>query len=560
MLSSLIIEDLRAQPIGQASVFFYHFASERRGFCAAYSALRAILVQLVHTFRPDKAVIDRVAVLMDSEGSGQLRASDEEVGAALSLLLETVPNPTLVFDGIDECGDRPWFLELIRDLSAATSSKVLLLGRPNVELPMRFSHLSIYLDRSLNLPDIKLYLEPQVSQLIERKLIPVGTSVQEIANTLASRAEGMFLWSFLFMKYLGCRAISPKERLEAIFTPSLIEGLDGVYGKILGTLDRAYNKEKAKVQKIFELIAVATRPLRAEELQIAITIEPGNVTETSSLIVDFEEVIPIICGALVEVQSDKTVRFIHSSFRDFLATTSTGTFVINEWKANIRFSTLCLSYFIHDLPSSTIYQNGQGADVFSVRKTFPFIEYALQWISHAAAGFGLSNDNSSPPNLSIENEFYMLLAKFLSRPLTITVWIETSWSFRVQPSVKLLTNLRSRDRVSQHASLFDSNSLAVTLIEDLSLQLDRLNSEWGHLLKKNPSSIWGESISAFLQSDFWFRTKDTKVSSMLPANAIGSYQSGGPSRPVLVQSQVSQDTKRLGVILVLPSRQVESCF
>jgi hypothetical protein len=142
----------------------------------------------------------------------------------------------------------------------------------------------------------------------------------------------------------------------------------------------------------------------------------------------------------------------------------------------------------------------------------------------------------------------MLVAKFLSRPLTITVWIETSWSFRVQPSVKLLT------------SLFDSGSLDVTLLEDLSSQLDRLNSEWGHLLKENPLEIWGDSISAFLQSDFLFRTKNTKVSPMLPTDAVGSYQSGGQSRAVLVRSQVSQDNTRLGVVLVLPSRQVESYF
>jgi hypothetical protein len=364
--------------MGLVPIFFYHFASERKGFCAAYSALRAILVQLVHTLPFDKAVMDRVAVLMYSEGSGQLRASDEEVGAALSLLLETVPNPILVFDGIDECEDHSWFLELIRDLSTATSSKVLLLGRPNVELPMWFSHLSIYLDRSLNLSDIKLYLEPRVLQLLERKLFPVGTSAQEMVDMLASRAEGMFLWAFLFMQYLGCRSISPKERLEAIFTPSLIEGLDGVYGKILGTLDRAYSKEKANVRKIFELIAIAAYPLRVEELQTAIAIEPGNVTDSLSLIVDFEEAIPIMGGALVEVQRDKTVRFIHSSFRDFLATISAGTFMIDERKANNRCSTLCLSYFIHDLPSSTLYQIGHGAGAFDMKRAFPFIEYALQ--------------------------------------------------------------------------------------------------------------------------------------------------------------------------------------
>ncbi|KAH0559610.1 hypothetical protein GP486_003875 [Trichoglossum hirsutum] len=563
VLSSLLIEDLRDVSMSSTgdlsshgSVFFYHFASERRDHCGPYSALRAVLVQLVHRFQSHKNIIDQITILMELNNGGKLKASDEEIFAALSLLLEGLEHTVLVFDGLDECEEHTTLLELIRELCASTTTRVLLLSRPNVGLPMRFHHLSLYLHQSSNFQDIKLYLEPQILLLRDRGLIPGETSLGAAVDTLASRAEGMFLWTWLMTQYLNCRALSPKERLEAIFEAADIEGLHDVYGKILRVLNQGYAKERASARKIFELIAIAFHPFLVTELQVAVAITPGKVTEKSSFIVEFEESLPIICGALVEVQSDGTVRFIHSSFRDFLASASevAHCFSIDERAAHVRCSTISLSYLVYDLPSSPLRQTTPHPSIEDLKISFPFIEYALQWVKHAASGFQAGDILQKPFELNVQDDFYTILAKLISRPLTITVWIEALSIFRMKPSLKPLIALCSNRVSLASASLFNTGNLAVTLLKELAADLERLDAEWGHLLERDPSAIWGPSITAFSRSSFWFETKNTAVTSMLLAEAAGSFRSCSPQRPVLIQSQVSGAGHELGIVLVLPSR------
>lgn len=519
-----------------------------------------MLVQLVHKFRSHKDVIDRISVLMESDNSAQLIASDQDIYAALSLLLEGFEDITLVFDGLDECEDPTAFLQLTRELCASTPTKAVILGRPNVELPVRFQHLSIHLPQSSNLEDIKTYLEPQIFLLQNRRLIPEDVSLATVVDTLAARAEGIFLWAWLMIQYLSCRVLSPKERLAAIFEEVSIGGLDNMYEKILRVLDRGYTNEKASVRKIFELIAICFRPVLATELQIALAITPEKVTETSSFIVEFEESLPIICGAVVEIQSDGSVRFIHSSFRDFLVSSSDSTygrsFTVNERAAHIRCATKCLSYLIYDLPSSPLFMTTGISSAKDLKVAFPFIEYAQQWVKHAASGF--RNENLSPNEVepSLHDEFYGILAKFINRPLTVTVWIEASITYGLSPSLQSLITLRlNQSSSAASASLLNSGNLVFTLLEDFATELERLNEDWGHLLEEDPSAIWKPSITAFSRSSYWFETKDTTVSSLLPSEAVGSFQSG-TSRSVLILSQLSSAEDELGIVLVLPSRFV----
>ena len=495
----MIIEDLRYSYGGNLRtsdappVFFYQFSLERRDSCGPYDALRAVLVHLVHRFGTLKDVIDQVAVLMDSEGSGQTTASDEEVSASLSLLA-TIPNVSLVFDAVDECEDYAHFLELLRDLCTTTSAKVLLLGRPNVELPAGFPHLSLYLDQAWNFPDIELYIQPKLSLLQDRRLIRTTLDVAVVVKTLACRAEGMFLWAWLMTQYLNCRALSPKKRVDAIFLPSIVEGLNDVYGKIIRVLDRGYQKEKDHVRKIFEIITVAIRPFHVSELEVAVAITPGTVSESSNIIVDFERTLPVICGALVGVQSDRTVRFVHSSFHDFVTyrqgRRSNSIFEVKERKAHVVLSTICLSYLTYDLPSSSICRAVSGKDMKKVKVSFPLVAYALHWTGHAVQGFGATTSKSAQElETNVQDDFYTLVTKFLNRPLSITAWIETSWIFQSKPSLAVLLSACAYATSSDSPSLFTTGDLAITMLRELSAQLEKLNSQWAHLLGKDPQKI-----------------------------------------------------------------------
>jgi hypothetical protein len=557
VVSSLIIEDLQSS---LRPVLFYHFSSEKRNSVSPYAAMRAILVQLIHSFGSNKEVVDQIAVLTSNESCGQITSSDEEVLAAVELLLETAPQVSMVFDGVDECENARHFLEILCSISSSTRLKTVLLCRPSVELPTRFPHFPLHLDKRWNLADIKTFVRPHLESLSNRRLLSLDLDLNQLVNIISERAEGMFLWAWLMTQYLNCRALSPKERSDAIFTPSLVEGLDDVYEKILRVLSRGYDREKDQVHKIFEILSVSIRPIHISELEFSVAVTPGKVTEASNLIVEFEESLPILCSSLVEVQRDRTVQFVHSSFRDFLTHQNARgktIFAVNERRANITCATICLSYIMYDLPSSSVSPfvssiPGQLGTLFSSH--FPLIGYSIHWPLHASKGLG--NSDLGPrkdAETDVQSILYDMLMRFLSKPLSVTVWIESSWLLLIKPCLTDLVNIcTSGDTI--HDSWIHTGNITVTMLHEFAVQLEKLNMDWSHLLAIDPKAIWGSSITAFSKSSFWYQTKDTTVSSMLPSEAAGTYRSGDFNRPILLKSQVSSTGETIGVTMIVPSR------
>jgi hypothetical protein len=511
---------------------------------------------MVHRYRAHKDTIDRVSVLLETGSADASKANDDEILAAISILLTFFSHSILVFDGVDECEEHAEFLELIKDLCVTTTTRVLVLSRPNVEIPIDFQHQSIHL-RCLNSLDIKSFLKPKVRGWKQRKFISDETPSELILDKLVANSEGVFLWARLMSQYLDRRALSPKDRLEAILEPSEFKGLHGIYAKILMALEHGYEKEIAVIQKIFGFIAVALRTISVSELQVAVAIDPGKVTDVTSLIADFGDALPIICGALVEVQSDDSVRFVHASFRDFLATglPKESMFSFNERSTNIRCSTVCLSYLLYDLPSSPLYQQSRVQDLELLQTLFPFIRYSLLWVDHAALGFRVDDTYSQSERVDTQHKFYTILAKFINAPYTISVWIEAARAHHIIPSLKCLVSLSTAGPSEiDFLSPLHTGKLAVALLEELSADLERLDQEWGYLLDQDPSAIWGPSITAFCKSSFWVTTDATAISSMLPEEAIGTFKESSQQRPILIQSQVSSSGEELGIVLVMPSR------
>ncbi len=60
------------------------------------------------------------------------------------------------------------------------------------------------------------------------------------------------LWAYLMVRFLHCRALSPKERREAIFSNNLVEGINGIYTAILIVLAKSYIVQRVKIQNTAE--------------------------------------------------------------------------------------------------------------------------------------------------------------------------------------------------------------------------------------------------------------------------------------------------------------------
>lgn len=523
VLSQILIDDLklkyetsRSTDISRRQVLFYHFDSERLDYCTLAHAIRAVFHQLVHINRSDQDVLDSLSILIDSESSGQIFGSDEDLRQALYLLLMRIGGAVLVFDGIDECSSSNLLLQMIHDLCHDTGTKALLLSRPTLTLPRNFKcFVPLDLEYWQNAEDIRTFLTPEIGYLHADGWLGEDAGCDEICSILTAKSQSMFLWAHLMIKYLNCEVLSPSERIEAIFAEEVVEGLEKVYKRTLHALGRTFATERAKVRRMFQLMCVAERPFKVSELQTILAVTPGQVTHSSDLIVSFPNVLPKMSGGLVEVDKQGSVVFIHSSFREFMTSPThrgRNDFAVNVNEAHLSASTLCLSYLIYDSPQGPF--SGSRLPIaealISLQREFPLAIYAANsWVYHGRLGVARANVFRDNPLAEHEPQFYSMLSILLNQRRSVTTWIETSWLSGKSPSVRSLVN-----ELDNAPQLYSSDTRGMGVVrpgifgdlEEFSKDLELLNSEWSHELQEYPAAIWGSSITAFNKSLFWYQT------------------------------------------------------
>ena len=298
---------------------FFHFDSRILDNTRQTDAFRAITNQLIHQQQNARDIIDTASILMDVTGSGHPRASDDEVLEMLSLLIRRLPGIVMVFDGVDECVNASRLLRTIHEVANCSTCKVLVLGRPNITFPQAYkTRWRIDPKLGSNLNDIRLYLMSEVGSLLEEVTIAGHLSRVEIANIIADRCGSMFLFAKLMVGYLQSPALSSTQRLEEIRNLTLVEGLESMYERVIRSLTTRFAKEKDVVYHIFRFLVVAACPLKITEIRTILSMTPGKGTEDRNCIENLESSIPLMCEALVEVSMNGTVRFVHSSVKEFL--------------------------------------------------------------------------------------------------------------------------------------------------------------------------------------------------------------------------------------------------
>ncbi|KAH6609876.1 hypothetical protein Trco_003222 [Trichoderma cornu-damae] len=138
--------------------------------------------------------------------------------------------------------------------------------------------------------------------------------VNDVAEILTQRAEGLFLWLTLALKSLGAGTIwdihSVKEKLQ-----SIPYDVKAIYGGVFENIDR-------KMQKLLLWVHVAGRPLKISEVLVMWALLDGATS-----IEEIENKSPspdTVCRflesdlkALLALHSDGSIHFAHPSVKDF---------------------------------------------------------------------------------------------------------------------------------------------------------------------------------------------------------------------------------------------------
>jgi len=566
-------QDTTAHRSTLPGIAFYFFEERRKGDNSASDALRAILAQLVHIHRHNKAVIDVLSVVWNKDDTGQATATSNEVSSILELLFDQVISTTLVFDAIDECSEDEALLKSIYTITKnARHVPILIFSRPTVKVPREWNsnprgYSSLELRESQNLYDMVNFIRPKMVELLDTGALAQSATrnADEIALKIALRANGMFLWVSLLFDYLQSPALSVRERLDALENVNRLEGLDALCSTILAALKRRYHgKSRTNIRRAFQWVAHAVRPLRIVELNTALNIPVDRSITSEDLIPNLKDSLPLISGALLEVSSDMTVNFIHLSIKEFFIRPSSGAlehldahgFDFQANQSHRYMASSCLSYFCYSVPPVPLSGTASVTPDVTVQDSrFLFLKYASSFWSHhldCSLRGDAEHDQITDESCSWDH-LTSMISKFLYNKSMVTVWIEASWLFGTPP--KLIFSASQAEirkfslsippqRLPQFQSVLEN-------MRTLSSDLHILNASWRHVLQTEPNEIWQPSISAFQQSDFWTRIPGSNIIP-LGQSPEDEYQLG------VLCSQVSLDGSRIGIVKGEPGGWITS--
>jgi len=189
----------------------------------------------------------------------------------------------IVIDALDECpvttglpSPREKVLELVEELvnSHVPNLHICVTSRPEADIlpvlePLAFCSVSLH-GESGQVQDIADYVKSVVHTNREMKRWK-ATDKQLVIDVLIKKADGMFCWIFCQLAYLRrCIPARIRHALEELPTT-----LDATYAHTLEEIDEQ-NWEYA--HRLFQCVAAASRPLRAEELAefLAFDFEAGS--------------------------------------------------------------------------------------------------------------------------------------------------------------------------------------------------------------------------------------------------------------------------------------------
>ncbi|KAL9082859.1 MAG: hypothetical protein Q9165_008758 [Trypethelium subeluteriae] len=283
------------------------------------------------------------------------------------------------------------------------------------------------------------------------------------------------------VRYLSSDFISSEDRHYAISHMNLFEDLDSMYVQIFQKIRKSAPDKRswATVQKLFEWVAFAGRPLTATELRMALSLAIGKPTKSSRFLAKnlntFQKIISRISGALVEFGQDKTARFIHLSVLEFLIDSLTSDrpekdrLRISPASTHCSIAMNCLSYLVHDIPRGPLC--GLSPSRPSTRdliSKYPLLLFSAQfWTHHGYLGLE-KRGNETKDTLQQQSNLLSMITQFFLDSISVTVWTEASWTFKFEPSL---------GRLIDHAPIvFDLNDTRAfdELMRDPDTQLPQL--------------------------------------------------------------------------------------
>lgn len=300
--------------------------------------IRFWIGQIVHA---NSDALDLVRGYCERSEAGRI-ASETDVWSVFEFIISQNLTYTFALDGFDEYersdDARAQFLRRLKKATEGTSTRILVSSRDEIDI--RFELLSqsgqnagsviheCKIFREDVQDDVRFYSRSVVNEKLPKKDEVLR---QDLANQLAERCDGMFLWIKLQQDHL--RGGKNAKQLQNI-VKNMPTGLKQTYERNWKTIQNRPVDEQKRALAILRWATFGFQPLQVLGMTEALVVEIEN--ESARLQwdelpdgIDDEYIngeIIDICGCLVEAKNvdaedaaeARSIQLIHPSVRDFL--------------------------------------------------------------------------------------------------------------------------------------------------------------------------------------------------------------------------------------------------
>ncbi|RDW91705.1 hypothetical protein BP5796_02870 [Coleophoma crateriformis] len=447
VLSSTAIEEIQdcfetASNRAVAYFFFSFTDSEKQ---KPQNMLRSVIAQLL---RQRDTVHNAATNMYSAHLNGERQPSKDGLMHLLRQLVDSFGETYLVLDALDECTEREMLLELIDEFHSwnLKALHVMVTSRKEVDIEDGLEHL-LERDNKINAQsdivdrDIRRYVRSKV-QCDNRfkKWRKYPTVQQEIEDTLANKADGMFRWAACQLDVLAKCLNLPTLRLKMGRLPKT---LDETYARILQNIP---DEHKMFAVKLLNWLLGAKRPPTLHEM-----VEVFAIETDSELKFDPDRRFPeprdvlLICPGMID-----SVQTISSNTREHVEELRLAHFSVQEYLISDRVSKEIKIYHIQKISVDvTIFRDclhyiwsiSNNGDVPSNSfKAFPLLRYALLYlIEHAKA-----LDPAEKKDIALILELFRSKVTFSSFVKQFNKAQENIWTVELAEGTTLLYYLSDR--------------------------------------------------------------------------------------------------------------------
>ena len=244
-----------------------------------------------------------------------------------------------MIDALDECYKYDEFFTLISKVETAFPMRILVTSRIMPEIQSHLLRLgknvvSTEIDVQDSIRDIEAYIQTRMESL------PLDDSRerQGLADKILAKSGGCFLWVHLVLHELS--SVYTDKSIWTVLD-EIPEGMVPFYQRTIDTISRN-TRDLDTAKAILSWTVYCVRPLRTFELQQALKLDIG------ANVLSIRKTIEGLCGQLVYVDKNDTIRIVHPTAREFLIGNTTSDYAIPKQRGHERLALSCLRYLGSD--------------------------------------------------------------------------------------------------------------------------------------------------------------------------------------------------------------------